>query len=192
MKLGIGLIIAIIVVGGGWYLYTNQPANPTAEALPKGGGSMEKDGEVMEKKSDDAMMKEDDGAMMEDDTHGGEVMMKEDGFDYNGTLDDVSGGSAAGDAKARFKDGAYELVATFEGLPDPQGTDFYEGWVVRRGANMSVVSTGRVEEEAVGYLNLYMSSDDLTDHDFYVLTLEPDDGDPAPAAHILEGVLTKS
>ena len=80
---------------------------------------------------------------------------------------------------------------TFENLPNPVGTDFYEGWIVRKGLRFDVISSGRVEKVGGVYTNTYSSGQDLTDHDFYVLTIEPDDGDPAPAGHILEGTLSK-
>ena len=107
----------------------------------------------------------------------------------SGSLADVSGGTATGVASATYGD-SYEMVATFEGLPDPQPEGyFYEGWVVRRGANQSVISSGVATKTATGYENVFVHPDNLLDHDFYVLTLEPDDGDPAPAEHILEGVM---
>lgn len=40
-------------------------------------------------------------------------------------------------------------------------------------------------------MNTYSSGEDLTDHNFYVLTIEPDDGNPAPADHIVEGTLKR-
>ena len=101
-------------------------------------------------------------------------------------------GNASGTAIANFKDDTYSLLATFENLPDPEGTDFYEGWIVRRGDDFDVISTGKVEKADEVYTNMYTSGADLTDHDFYVLTIEPDDGDPAPADHIVEGVMKKS
>ena len=97
-----------------------------------------------------------------------------------------------GEVKANFEDGTYALLATFENLPDPEGTDFYEGWIVRNFPS-SVISTGAAtitKGEGI-YKNIYSFDQDLTDHDFYVLTLEPDDGDPAPATHILEGTLKR-
>jgi hypothetical protein len=112
-------------------------------------------------------------------------------FDYSGELVDVSGGSATGTAMATFENGQYSLKATFKNLPDPQGSDFYEGWIVRRGSSFSVLSTGVAKIVDGAYINTYSSSKDLTDHDFYVLTIEPDDGDPAPAGHVLEGTMDK-
>ena len=110
---------------------------------------------------------------------------------YTANLVDVTGGEASGSAMASYGDGLYSLMATFSDLPEPEGTDFYEGWVVRQ-SPLSVLSTGAVEKEELGFfMNAFTSSDNLLDHDFYVLTIEPDDGDPAPAGHVLEGTLIK-
>ena len=122
-----------------------------------------------------------------------------DEFEQKGTLFDVTEGNdvrgintgctASGKAMARVVDGVYELRATFDNLPDPQGDDFYEGWIVRTGDNMDVVSTGSLARINGQWVNVYESDTDLRDHLFYVLTIEPNDGDPAPADHILEGVM---
>ena len=123
-------------------------------------------------------------------------------LDYQAVLKDVTGGDdvrrintggeASGEAIAGLDDdaGAYSLAASFQGLPEPTGTDFYEGWVVRQ-SPLDVVSTGRVEKNGEQFFNVFSSSEDLLDHTLYILTIEPDDGDPAPADHILEGTMTK-
>jgi len=118
-------------------------------------------------------------------------------YDFEGELDDVTNGSdvrgintegnSSGTAKAVF-DGMYYMTATFENLPTPVGTDFYEGWVVRM-EPFDFISTGELEIMNGEYVNTYSSNTDYTDYDFYVLTLEPDDGDPAPADHIVEGTM---
>lgn len=125
---------------------------------------------------------------MEMDDH----VAEESSFDpqYSGDLSDVTGGDASGFVQVEYEDGNYKLVAVFEDLPEPEGTDFYEGWVVRRGENKSVISTGKAEAPDGIYVNMFESTEDLRDHDYYVLTLEPDDGDPAPAEHILDGVIS--
>lgn len=125
-------------------------------------------------------------------------MIDEAPYTHSGILLDVTGGkdvrgintgdAASGNAEARLVDGMYELKATIRNVPKPQGDDFYEGWVVRK-FPLSVVSTGRLIESPDGYENSFMSPKDLLDHGRYVLTLEPNDGDPAPAAHIVEGDL---
>ena len=112
------------------------------------------------------------------------------GFSHSGELVDVSGGQAAGIAQAGFVDGTYNLLAEFANLPDPAVEFFYEGWVVRQ-QPLSVVSTGEVKKLGNVYKNVFNVSQNLIDHTFYVLTIEPDDGDPAPADHILEGTMSK-
>jgi uncharacterized protein YxeA len=136
--------------------------------------------------SEDKMLKEIDKEMMEM-----MEMMKEMTYSHSGNLEDVAGENSSGLAQANYADGEYDLFVTFKNLSDPSETDFYEGWIVRRGLRFDVLSTGKVERINGVYTNVYTSGENLIDHDFYVLTLEPDDGDPAPAKHILEGTLNK-
>lgn len=111
-------------------------------------------------------------------------------YDYDGTLEDVSGGDAFGTVSAAYIDGTYSVRALMYNLPETEEGFFYEGWVVRK-KPLDIVSTGPVDIDINSkvYVNKYQSGKDLTDHNFYVLTLEPDDGDPAPSEHILEGTL---
>jgi len=109
-------------------------------------------------------------------------------FDINGELEDVSGGNATGYAGASIlESGKYYLYVTFDDLPNPEEGFFYEGWVVKK--PFSVISTGPAERVLGKYHNAYESETDLLDHDFYVLTIEPDDGNPDPADHVLEGTM---
>lgn len=110
-------------------------------------------------------------------------------FDFNAELEDVSGGDAAGYAGAYFNEG-YRLYVLMTDLPHPEDGFFYEGWVVRE-SPLSVISTGRADRNLGDYVNSHQSEEDLTDHDLYVLTLEPDDGDPDPAEHIMEGIMVE-
>lgn len=140
---------------------------------------------MLDSESEDSM---DSGDEMHDETEGISVEeIEQMSYQYYGQLEDVSGGLSSGIVRATF-DETYKMVATFENLPDPEGTDFYEGWVVIPGS--SVLSTGKAEKIGGEYVNEFRSTEDLTDHTFYVLTLEPDDGDPAPAEHILEGTMS--
>jgi len=197
-----------------------QVSQESVPSDKEGEEMMEKEEGMMEEKEDGAMMEKEDGAMVDKETEAmmmkaegmGDTMMKDVGqtmmqemmtmsYQYSGQLLDVTGGktirgvntggASSGVAKASFADGTYSLLATFEDVPDPQGIDFYEGWVVRKGAEFHVLSTGRVKKIDGVYTNTYSSGEDLTDHDFYVLTLEPDDGNPAPADHIVEGTMTR-
>lgn len=108
-------------------------------------------------------------------------------FTLKGELTDVSGGSSTGTAMAGYHPAGYALEARFQNLPDPEGTDFYEGWILVQGDPTTVMTTGRAKKEGEEYVNMFSSDEDLTERTFYVLTLEPDDGDPSPAKHIIEG-----
>lgn len=111
-------------------------------------------------------------------------------FTLEGILEDVTGGSAMGIGMAGYTDGLYVLDAVFEDLPETTGTDYYEGWLVREGTPTSVISTGKATKESENtYSHGFTSEKDLRDHTTFVLTLEPNDGNPAPAKHILKGIL---
>jgi len=117
-------------------------------------------------------------------------------YDFFGSLEDVSGVKISGVAMAGYVDGKYILRAEFMNLPEPSSGFFYEGWVVRK-TPFDFISTGELIIQDGKYLNVFTSQTNYTDHDFYVLTIEPnDDGengqpDPAPAEHLLEGTLER-
>lgn len=90
--------------------------------------------------------------------------------------------------KAAFANGMYSLAVVFENLPEPQNWDFYEWWIVQK-EPFQFISTGKIEKKAWMQVDIFTSDIDYRSYDFYVLTLEPDDGDPAPADHILEWTL---
>lgn len=78
------------------------------------------------------------------------------------------------------------VYAMFEYLPDAWPDNFYEGWIVRMSGWLSVLSTGELIMKDGVYVNDWSTIDNIDDHTFYVLTLEPRDNDPAPADHVLE------
>lgn len=185
----IGLIALVLVVVVGAFMLYNGDTMEGDDAMTDDvmvESMMEEDKMMMaESVSDDAMMKETDEAMV--------MTMKDSEYMYSGSLADVAGGTASGIAKAGYTtENGYMLYATFKNLPELEEGYFYEGWIVRRGEEFSALSTGELEMVDGEYVNAYASGDDLTDHTFYVLTLEPDDGDPAPAEHVLEGKMTAS
>ncbi|MBU1018192.1 hypothetical protein KKA33_04155 [Patescibacteria group bacterium] len=148
---------------------------------------------MMEKIEEDSTAKENDDNMVQ------KMMVMI--YDYYGDLVDVvkgktilglsfAGIESSGRAEAVFENGTYYLRAILYYLPIPKDDSFYEGWIVRK-SPFSVISTGKAQLIDDRYVNIYRSAQDLTDHDFYVLTLEPNDGDPAPAAHVLEGLMEK-
>lgn len=171
----IGVIAVVLLALGGYFIFTRMQGSQPASTATTGESSM------VEK--DNSTMMEENGSMME--------TIDYTNFQYMTILDDVSDGSSSGTAYANYNDDGYVVYATFDSLPELVEGFFYEGWVVRKSPN-DVISTGVAEMVNGVYTNTFTSSSDLTDHDFYVLTLEPDDGDPAPAKHILEGTLVKN
>ncbi len=104
-------------------------------------------------------------------------------------LVDVSGGNASGDAWTVLgSDGKTYHQVMAKNMPTLNGTDFYEGWLVRDPSTGDFISTGKMVETGKDgeFLLEFNAEGDLTDHKKVVITLEPDDGDPAPAAHIIE------
>jgi len=103
----------------------------------------------------------------------------------------VTSSDASGYATASYdNENGYILHGNFKWLSDPIGDDFYEWWVVRK-SPFAFISTGKLVKKADGnYHDNFESSLDYSEYDFYVLTLEPNDWDDAPADHILEGDVT--
>ena len=117
-------------------------------------------------------------------------------YQFQSTLEDVTkaatlegiefNGDSSGMAYATFDDNEYKLYASFSNLPELPENLFYEGWVV--GGAEGIVSTGELKLVSGVFVNDFMDERDMTDSKRYVLTLEPRDGDPAPApGHIVEG-----
>jgi hypothetical protein len=82
--------------------------------------------------------------------------------------------------------------AIFKDLPAPINGSFYEGWIVTKGKNPRVVSTGKAILEKGEFINDFTLKADYNDNASYILTLEPNDGNSAPADHILEGKIQKA
>lgn len=108
---------------------------------------------------------------------------------WSAALADVTGGGSYGIAHATLKAGSFTLIAEMGNLPEPASGYYYEGWLVRREVSLAVLSLGRAQKTEDGYALVYLTSTDLSDHDFFVVTLESDDGNAAPGEHILEGIL---
>ncbi|MBI5794388.1 anti-sigma factor [Candidatus Uhrbacteria bacterium] len=102
-------------------------------------------------------------------------------------LADVTGGESYGLAHATFKNGTYTLVVDLGNLTEPSEGHSYQGWLVKRGEGMAVVNAGTAVKTETGYALVFTSWQDLSDDDFFVLTLETTDGPSTPEEHILEG-----
>ncbi len=121
------------------------------------------------------------------------VAEREELYKVQTKLEDVTpAATATGEVSAQYyDDNAYELVANFTNLPDRANGEFFEGWLVNL-ATGKFVSTGAVEYTSSGLaVNNFVGAQDYQTLGYtsYVLTLEPNDDDPAPAIHILEGTL---
>lgn len=180
--IGIGIVLIVGVVG---IFLINS------DLLNKSQVNEEKDEMSGAPQADESLKAVDEETAME---------MKELLYTYSGDLADVTGGNevrgvntegqAKGLAKSNWDGSQYLLIATFENLPEPANDDFYEGWIVQK-EPFQFISTGKLEMVDGVYTNAYRSDQDLTSYDFYVLTIEPNDGDPAPADHILEGTMVE-
>ncbi len=111
----------------------------------------------------------------------------EEWFAY-GAMSGVEGVNANGVAQAhRFEDGRYLHTVTLNIEPAEDGY-FYEGWLVN---GPSVISTGHLTNNFgdVRHSLRFEEDADYTNHLSVIITLEPDDGNPAPAGHVAEGKL---
>lgn len=119
-------------------------------------------------------------------------------FNQSGELKDVTKaqeiqgtmftGLTGGVAKSGLDtDGNYVIYIEFWELPVPKDDNFYEGWIVAPGGEF--ISTGKIEKVEDQFFNIFTSQIDYSPYTKYVLTLEPNDSDPAPADHIVEGVM---
>ena len=99
----------------------------------------------------------------------------------------VNGYEANGVAKSEWYDGRiYEHSVDLNIEPAPEGS-YYEGWLVQEG---QLISTGRLEQTSGSkHRLLFTVKRDLRDMTDVVITLEPEDDDPAPAEHVAEGAL---
>lgn len=100
-------------------------------------------------------------------------------------LKDVSGGKAYGTAYRLDKENHFYHKAVLRDLPSPEKGFFFEGWLVDPAGKY--FSTGRVIPEETQGLLYYQSDKDETAYNQVVITLEPEDDNPAPDKHILEG-----
>jgi hypothetical protein len=101
-------------------------------------------------------------------------------------LEDVADTSGSGEATRLYKDGQFTLRASAE-LPIPQDNYFYEGWLVRSDP-LDFISAGKMTLETDGkYYLSFVVNNDYMDYNKVVITLEPDDDNFSPAAHIIEG-----
>lgn len=107
---------------------------------------------------------------------------------FEAALSAVGNSHADGAATSDYVDGIFRhlVVAT---LPDPPEGYFYEGWLIRS-RPFDFFSTGEFIQHVddLKWYLVYESDDDKRDYNKVIVTLEPNDGNLAPAEHVLEGV----
>lgn len=80
------------------------------------------------------------------------------------------------------------LRAVFEKIPVLPQSYYYEGWLVSSEDPSVNLSTGRVAmDDKNNFVNDFVSSDDLSIYDRYILALEPEAEHIGPAIHLVEG-----
>lgn len=89
---------------------------------------------------------------------------------------------AEGEGYYGVNEGLIKLYADFN-IADPEEGFFYEGWLI---CGNDAISTGELAKFDGLWIDYYETTDDIQCRR-YVLTIEPDDGDPAPADHVMEG-----
>ena len=107
----------------------------------------------------------------------------------SGALADVTGGGSFGLAHANTASNQFTFIAQMGGLQIPPEQSSYEGWLVRRGERPSVIHLGTAVLVEDRYYVSYSAQENLESYDFFVLTLESNDLNPAPGKHLLEGVI---
>lgn len=109
---------------------------------------------------------------------------------HRGQLEDVTdNGKAMWAARFGWDETQFTLDVAMIRLPELEEGFFYEGWLVRQ-EPFKFISTWPTQQEWPGeQSNSRMTGNNYSAFTRYILTLEPDDGNPDPAEHILEGDL---
>ncbi|MFA4845355.1 MAG: hypothetical protein WC654_02245 [Patescibacteria group bacterium] len=102
-------------------------------------------------------------------------------------LADVTGGGSYGLAHATFENRKYTVVADIGNLTEPSESFSYQGWLVKRGSAMAIVDAGTAIKTETGYAIVFTSTTDLSEYNFFVLTLGNTSSPSTTKEHILEG-----
>jgi len=146
---------------------------PTEELFIQEEGAVKKSGDETETLSEEevAEMKEEINSVLQ--TNGQTAELK-----------DVNATGAQAQAARAFSDSSFYFKMTAQNLHSAPKGYFYEGWL-RSGDEY--ISLGRVKMEDGKGEVYYKATTDRTDYSKAQITLEPDDGNKAPAKVILEG-----
>jgi len=103
-------------------------------------------------------------------------------------LNDVVDGTSSALATRKYDKGIF-MHSVLADLPELEGKDFYEGWLVRGklgDEDFDFISTGKMKIAKGGWVLNFDSSSDYSDYEGVVITLEKV-FDKNPEEHILEG-----
>lgn len=102
-------------------------------------------------------------------------------------LINVAKNNREGQASRIYKDGQFTLKVISE-LPLLENDYLYECWLLRDNP-IEYINVGQLTQETDEKYHLnFIVNKDYTDYNKVVITLEPNDENPAPSSHILEGV----
>jgi len=165
------IILAFILVGGGFWLYRKNQPN---QEMVSPEITLEPTHQITTELV--TPMSETEKQVIED------VFAKE-GVEMT-LLKDVAGGQAVGTAWRQYDGLKFYHKIDANNLTEPEKGFFYEGWLVGEAGFFSTGRLGIVD----GRGKLYFAADeDKTGFRGAVVTLEPEDGNEAPDKHILEG-----
>lgn len=174
----IGVGVVLLVIAGFFYLRSQKAPEeispfPAEEIIVQEEGAVRRTGELVEPMTDEEI------SQMREEIEG--VLSIE---GETTSLRDVSGRQVTGEAKRAFSEGKFYYQVNASGLMPVEKGFYYQGWLEKDG---DYLSTGRVELDIYGSGVLYYTTSvDRSDYSTAVITLEPEDGDPTPAIHILE------
>lgn len=173
-----GLGIILLILAGVFYLKDRKAKNQLPlkleEVLVQQEGGVRKSGEeteILTEEELEQLKQEIDGIL----NTSGELIY----------LQDQVGAGIQGQAQRAFSDGRFYFRIQTSGLIMPEKGYFYEGWLQKESDYLSL---GRVEVDTASEGKLYYTaSEDRSSYDQVLLTLEPEDGNQAPAKAIAQG-----
>lgn len=175
----LGLGIILLILAGIFYLRGRKAESQLPlkleETLVQQEGAVRKSGEEIEVLTEEELA---------------QLRMEVDGvLDVSGemvNLQDQIGAGIQGQAKRAFSDGKFYFRMETSGLVMPEKGYFYEGWLQK---DNDYLSLGRMEVGVAGEGRLYYTaSEDRSDYNQALLTLEPEDSNQAPAKVMMQGV----
>lgn len=104
---------------------------------------------------------------------------------FGDIMENLEGIKISGEVQAAFYANRYSMKAVFNNLPNHPDDYFYEGWIIRK-KPYDIINTGALNKEGGSYTNIFGSDFDLTDYNFYLLTVEPRDRDFKSSSPVLE------